>query len=320
MIHEKRHMKKISNIAESTERFPTPILTMGNFDGVHFGHQHIFHLVRERAQELNGTSIVLTFDPHPQRILFPERAFYLINHIEEKIEIIRNIGIDVLICMAFTKEFAQQDPEDFVRDILVKILHIREVYLGSDSRFGQGQQGSPELLGQWGAQYGFNVVVVPPITQHGNVVSSTRIRQLIRRGKVEDAAQLLNRPYALDGIVVPGSHRGSTLLGYPTANIAALHELLPQNGVYICQVIWKEHMYPAVVNVGTNPTFAQTKISVEAYLLNFHGDLYGERITAIFLKRIRDEQTFSDPQSLAEQIAQDTHTAEAYFHYLPFSS
>jgi riboflavin kinase/FMN adenylyltransferase len=286
---------------------------MGNFDGVHFGHQHIFHLVRNRAQELNGTSVVMTFDPHPQRILFPEREFYLINHIKEKIDIIRRIGIDVAIRMKFTREFAGQNPEDFVRNILVKALRIQEIYVGYDSHFGQRQQGSPALLRQWGNQYGFRTVIVPPISRNGYVVSSTKIRQCIREGKIEEAAILLNRPYALDGVVVAGKKRGASLLGFPTANIEVLHELLPKNGVYICQVIWKENVYPAVVNIGTNPTFRQAAITVEAYLLNFHKNLYGEQIKAVFLKRIRDEIVFSNPHDLAAQITQDTHAAETYF-------
>ena len=195
---------------------------IGNFDGVHFGHQHIFRLVRERALNVHGTSIVITFDPHPQRILFPEREFYLINHLEEKIEIIRNIGIDVLLSMAFTREFARQNPADFVREILVNTLHVKEIYVGYDSRFGKQKTGSTELLQHLGERYGFQVIIVPPICRDGNVVSSTHIRHLIRQGRVEDAAKLLNRPYALDGIVVSGAKRGASLLGYPTANIDVL--------------------------------------------------------------------------------------------------
>ncbi len=302
-----------SDIRDITEAFPHPILTMGNFDGVHFGHQHIFRLIRERAQHVHGTSIVLTFDPHPQRILFPEREFHLINRLEEKIAIIRRIGIDVLVCMAFTPAFASQDPADFVREVLVRTLHVQEIYVGYDNRFGKEKKGSTELLQELGEHYGFQVVIVPPIRRNGRLVSSTHIRHLIRQGQVEITAELLNRPYALDGIVVSGAHRGASLLSYPTANIDVLHELLPANGVYIAEVHWNKQVYPAVVNIGPNPTFAQTNISVEAYLLRFHGDLYGERIQAAFLKRIRDEMTFADPHALTEQITHDTQVAEAFF-------
>ncbi len=297
------------------EAFPIPILTMGNFDGVHRGHQHIFRLVKARAQELGGTSLVLTFDPHPQRILFPDKEFYLINLMEEKIEILRAIGIDVLICAAFTREFAAQDPKEFVRNFLVNTLHVQEIYVGYNSRFGKGKQGTPNALSRWGEEFGFRVTIVPPITWNGVTVSSTKIRQFLRQGLVEEAAQLLNRFYALDGEVVPGTQRGSTILGYPTANLAVQHELIPKKGVYIGQVIWKGNTWQAVVSIGTNPTFNQQELTVEVHILNFHENLYGERIKVIFLKRIRDEMVFSHPQHLANQIELDLQTAKAYFQY-----
>lgn len=306
-------MKIFSTLQEVTEVFPTPILTMGNFDGVHFGHQQIFQLVRERAQHLQGTSMVSTFDPHPQKVLFPDREFFLINHIEEKIEILRQIGIDVLVCMKFTRAFSQQNPEDFVREVLVNTLHVHEIYVGYDSRFGQHQQGDPEALIRWGQIYGFGVTIIPPINKDGIIVSSTKIRQLIRQGNVEEAGRLLNRPYAIDGHVIPGARRGSTILGYPTANLEILHELIPQRGVYICQVLWKELSYPAVVNIGVNPTFHHQHTSVEVHLLDFQGNLYGERLKVIFLKRIRDEISFPDHKALAAQIAQDVWAAKVYF-------
>jgi len=306
-------MRIFSTMNEIREAFPIPVATLGNFDGVHRGHQSLFRQVQERARQLRGTSMVLTFDPHPQKILHPEQAFYLINHREEKQEIIRQCGIDVLICMAFTREFAAQDPEEFVRQVLVGKLHIREMFVGYDSRFGQGKKGSPEMLKSLGERYGFRTIMIPPVAHHGFVVSSTKIRQLIRQGQVEQAAQLLNRPYTIDGSVVLGSQRGSHLLGYPTANIDVMHELIPKNGVYICYVRWNGHRYPAVVNIGSNPTFDAHAITVEAHLLDFHHDLYGEQISARFLKRIRDEMTFPNPQSLAEQIGHDVRIAEVYF-------
>lgn len=306
-------MKIFSTLQEVTEIFPTPILTMGNFDGVHFGHQHIFQLVRERAQHLQGTSMVLTFDPHPQKVLFPDREFFLINHIQEKREILGRIGIDVLICMKFTQAFSHQDPEEFVREVLVNTLHIHEIYIGYDSRFGQNHQGSPESLIHWGKVYGFGVTIIPPISKDDIIVSSTKIRQLIRDGDIEEASRLLNRPYAIDGRVISGARRGSTLLGYPTANLEVLHELIPKRGVYICRALWKDDAYPAVVNIGVNPTFHHQQTSVEAHLLDFQGNLYGERLKVIFLKRIRDEIFFPDHHALAAQIAQDVRTAKAYF-------
>ena len=292
---------------------PTPIVTMGNFDGVHFGHQAIFRQIKQRAQELHGTSVVLTFDPHPQKILYPDKEFYLINHREEKIDIIRGIGIDVVICMTFSKEFAAQGPETFIRDVLVGALRVKEVYVGHDSRFGRGQQGSPEMLKYWGEHYGFKAGIVPPIALHGETVSSTKIRQFIQEGKVEKAAEFLVRPYAVDGRVVSGAQRGASLLGYPTANIEVLHELIPKNGVYICHVLWNGQCYQAVANVGMNPTFHVQKRTVEAHLLDFDGNLYGERIQARFLRRVRDEIAFPNVQALAAKIGEDVRTAKAFF-------
>lgn len=307
-------MKIFSRIETITKAFPVSILTMGNFDGVHRGHQSLFRLVRTRAQQLGGTSLVLTFDPHPQKILFPEKEFFLINHMEEKIEIIRDIGVDVLICLPFTKEFAATDPKRFVREVLVNSLHVHEIYVGYNSRFGRQQRGTPQTLAEWGKEFGFQVTIVPPITWNGIIVSSTKIRQLLMAGEVETAAQLLNRSYAIDGEIVRGTQRGSTLLGYPTANVDVHHELIPKTGVYICRVIWNEQDLPAVVNIGTNPTFQQQDIiTVEVHILDFQKNLYGERIKVIFLKRLRNELIFSDPHNLIQQITQDVQAARIHF-------
>lgn len=306
-------MKIFSAIEQLTECFPSPILTMGNFDGVHLGHQHIFRLVKERAQQLNGTSVALTFDPHPRKVFFPDKEFFLINRMNDKIEIIQKIGISVLICAAFTPQFAAQPPEDFVRDALVNTLHVREVYLGYDSRFGRGKQGTPESLAESGKKFGFTVTIVPRITHDDIIVSSTKIRHLIRHGKVEDAARLLNRPYTLDGIVVSGTRRGTALLGYPTANLETPHELIPESGVYIGKVRWKERTLPAVINIGNNPTFHAASTTVEIHIFDFYDTLYGEYLNVSFLRRLRDEMTFPDHHALSRQIAQDTLAARAYF-------
>jgi riboflavin kinase/FMN adenylyltransferase len=287
---------------------------MGNFDGVHRGHQSLFRQVTTHARQIGGTSFVLTFDPHPQKILSPDKEFFLINHMEEKIEIIRDIGVDVLICLPFTQEFAATDPKTFVKNVLVNTLHIQEIYVGYNSRFGRQQRGTPQALTAWGKEFGFQVTVVPPITWKDMAVSSTKIRHLLTAGEVETAAQLLNRPYAIDGAVVRGTQRGSTLLGYPTANVDVHHELIPKTGVYICRVIRKEQSFPAVVNIGTNPTFQQYNlVTVEAHILDFQEDLYGEWIKVVFLRRLRDELVFSTPHALIQQIMQDVQVARAYF-------
>jgi riboflavin kinase / FMN adenylyltransferase len=306
-------MKIFSGADKIPQPFPHPVLTMGNFDGVHRGHQYLFQLVRDRARHIQGTSVVLTFDPHPQRILSPEAEFFLINHVEEKIEIIRTIGIDVLICTAFTPEFAATPPRQFVADTLVQKLGVQEVYVGQNSRFGRQQQGTAEALEEWGEEFGFRVIRVPPVIHHGVVISSTKIRQLLRQGLVDEAAQLLNRPYAVDGVVIAGRQRGSTLVGYPTANLAVKHELIPKNGVYIGQVIRNQQRLPAVVSIGTNPTFQQQELVVEVHILDFHESVYGEHLKVEFLQRLRDERMFSAPHALAQQISRDVERTKAYF-------
>ena len=306
-------MKIFWDVQAITESIPSPIVTMGNFDGVHAGHQALFRRIHQRAKEVHGTSCVITFDPHPQKVLFPEQELSLLNHLDEKIEIIQSYGIDLLLCLPFTPEFAEQAPRKFVQEVLVDALHVQEIYIGYDGRFGRGRDGSPEMLAALGKECGFHVSIIPPVVLNGIVVSSTKIRQCIQDGDVERAAELLNRPYALDGTVVYGTQRGAQLLGFPTANVEVIHELLPKKGVYVCFVRWKQQQFQAVVNVGINPTFRNSPLTVEAHLLNFDGNLYGEWIHVLFLKRLRDEVAFSTPEALAAQISADVDTARRYF-------
>ncbi len=306
-------MKIFWDVQAITEPLASPIVTMGNFDGVHAGHQALFRLIHQRAKEVQGTSCVITFDPHPQKVLFPDLELSLLNHLEEKVEIIQAHGIDLLLCMPFTPEFAAQNPRQFVKDVLVDTLHVREIFVGYDGRFGHGRDGSPEMLKLLGNEYGFDVTIMPPIVLNGMVVSSTKIRQFLQEGEVERAADLLNRPYALDGTVVYGTQRGSQLLGFPTANVEVIHELIPKKGVYVCYVQWKQQQFQAVVSVGINPTFRNSPLTVEAHLLDFDGNLYGEWIQVLFLKRLRDEVAFSTPQALAAQIGADVDAARRYF-------
>lgn len=309
-------MKIFNGINEAQGGFPAPVVSMGNFDGVHRGHQHMFRLVQQRADALNGTSCVITFDPHPQRVLFPDKPFFLINQMEEKIAIIREIGIDALFCIPFTPDFAASPPHDFVKQVLVERLRVQEIYIGQNSRFGAGQQGTAENLARWGERYGFTVRLVPPIRQDGDIISSTRIRRLLHAGDVARAAQFLARPYAVDGLVVQGTHRGTNLLGYPTANIDVRHELIPRRGVYICEVSWGRQCYPAVINIGTNPTFQPDgRTYVEVHLLDFQADLYGQRIRVLFHQRLRDEVKFATYQDLMDQIRQDVAEAHRFFHH-----
>jgi riboflavin kinase/FMN adenylyltransferase len=305
-------MKIIKGLENVQERFTYPVLTMGNFDGVHLGHQKIFELVRNRAREVGGTSIVLTFDPHPQKVLFPEKEFFLLNTLEEKIQIIEKIGIDVVICARFTREFANKSSYEFVKEILHEQLGVQEVYVGYDSTFGKGREGDTQELKYLGEKFGFKVVVVPPVQIKGKPVSSTRIRKLLKEGNVEEAALLLNRRYSIDGEVIQGKALGKKL-GFPTANLKLHHELIPKEGIYIVGVLWRNKLFKGALNIGFNPTFPNEKFSVEVHILDFDQDIYGERIKIIFYKRIRDEIAFSSVDELVRQIGQDVEITRKYF-------
>jgi riboflavin kinase/FMN adenylyltransferase len=296
--------------------YPKPVLALGNFDGVHLGHQAIFRQVLTRAQALGGTSMVFTFDPHPARVINPEKAPPLLTTFEQKMRLIAALGIGVGLRVRFTDTFARQPPEAFIRDILVDQIGVRHLVVGYDCRFGHRRAGTAELLQEMAETYGYQVTVVPPITEAGMMVSSSNIRQLVTQGQVEDANRLLGRYYAVEGTVIKGFQRGRTI-GFPTANVDVINDVIPQTGVYAVRVEWQEKRYDGVANVGYNPTFANQALSVEAHLFDFEADLYGESIRVEFLRKIRDERKFASVDDLTAQIARDSATAHgihAEFH------
>jgi len=299
------NMKIIDGIENITEKFPYPVLTIGNFDGIHLGHQAIFRMVVERAREKNGTSFVFTFDPHPLRIIAPERAPRLLTTFKDKVNLIKASGIDVLICANFTTEFAHIKAEDFVKDILVKTIGVKEIFIGSNYYFGRGRKGTPHLLREMGKEYGFDVAVVNEIKLNDVTISSSKIRSLIAKGKVEEAATLLGRCYSVEGIVISGAKRGKSLLGIPTANIATFNELLPKDGVYAATVMIDRETFGGAVNIGYNPTFEDKKFSFEVHIIDFNGELLGKTLRVNFVKRIRDEMKFSRIEDLAAQLRKD---------------
>lgn len=298
-------MKLIDGIENITEKFPYPVLTIGNFDGIHIGHQAIFRMVVERAKEKNGTSFVFTFDPHPLRIIAPERAPRLLITFKDKVNLIKDAGIDVLICINFTTDFAHIKAEDFIRDILVKTVGVKEVFIGSNYYFGRGRKGTPELLKEMGKGYGFDVTIVNEIKLNDVTISSSKIRSLIAKGKVEEAANLLGRHYSVEGVVIEGTKRGKSLLGIPTANIATFNELLPKDGVYATTVLIDGETYGGAVNIGYNPTFEDKKFSFEVHVIDFNGELLGKTLRVNFVKRVRDEMKFSRIEDLASQLRKD---------------
>ena len=298
-------------------------MTIGNFDGVHLGHQVIFRTLCQRAHEVGGTSIVLTFDPHPLKVLAPERCPLLITPTRKKLSIIQGCGVDVVVCLPFTRELADLTPDVFVEDVLVGTIGIREIYVGYNFAFGKGRQGSIALLQELGQRHGFRVHVVEPIALEGRVVSSSIIRQWIQQGQVDEAALLLGRLYSITGTVVEGYQKGREL-GFPTANVRSTDELIPGRGVYAVMVDWREQRYEGVANIGFNPTFGRAQLSVEIHLFNFSQQLYGETVEVSFVKKIRDERAFPSVADLVKQIGQDVATAHTllatYRHHAALGS
>ncbi len=303
-------MRIVRGIKNFSEKLPNPILTLGNFDGVHLGHQAIFKKVVERARESRGTSMAFTFEPHPLKVLAPERSPQLLNTFHGKMRLFEAAGIELVICANFTRAFADQHPEDFARDVLHKQLNVKEVYVGYDYAFGKGREGSIESLKRMGAVHGFTVGVIDPVQVGGVVVSSSAVRDHISNGRVDEAARFLGRNYSIEGEVVHGSHRGQTL-GFPTANLKTANELVPAFGVYAVLARLEGHqLRKGVASVGIRPTFDSGPVSVEVYLFDFHDDLYGKEMEIEFVKRLRGEEKFSNVDSLVRQIRLDVEHAQ----------
>jgi riboflavin kinase/FMN adenylyltransferase len=298
-------MRLIDGIENLNKKYPYPVLTIGNFDGVHLGHQAIFRMIKERAKQKNGTSMVFTFEPHPLTVIAPERAPKLLTTFKDKISLIKAYGIDVTICANFTSEFANIKAEDFVRDILSKKIGVKEVFIGSNYHFGKGRKGNPELLKEMGKECGFRVKIVEEIKLNDTPLSSSKIRSLIAKGKVREAAAFLGRNYSVEGVIIEGAKRGRSLLNIPTANISTTNELLPKDGVYAVTVNLEGKTYGGAVNIGCNPTFREKKFSFEVHILDFDADILGRTIRINFIERIRDEMKFSKVEELGAQMRRD---------------
>jgi riboflavin kinase/FMN adenylyltransferase len=299
----------INDLHQIHQPFPNPVLTIGNFDGVHLGHQSLFCKIQERSRAIRGTSTVMTFHPHPTTVLRPAKAPRQIIADESKAELIFRCGVEVLLLLPFSWEFAQIPARDFVKDILVDRIGMKEIVIGYDYTFGRKREGNIETLKELGADWGFAVYIHPPVMVKGQPVSSTRIRELILSGAMEEAKALLGRPFSLSGRVIPGKNIGRKVLGFPTANLEPREKLLPQRGVYVVRVDTESGAYYGVTNVGFNPTFSGKHISVETYLFDFDQTLYDQLITVYFLKRLRGEKAFSGPEALKAQIQKDIELA-----------
>jgi riboflavin kinase/FMN adenylyltransferase len=305
-------MELVKNIDQIEKPYKNAVITIGNFDGVHIGHQALFHEVIEKADTIGGTSIVMTFDPHPVRVLKQNGHLPLITLNEQKIELIENSGIDVLICIQFNKAFAAISAKDFVEDLLLKCIGMKAIVVGKDYTFGKNREGNLDLLRTFADKLGFEVIVADWVqTANGlpNRISSTRTRELVMAGDVDEARKLLGRYYQIRGTVGKGRDRGGKLLGFPTANITLHDELCPKNGVYAVTVDCMEKKHQGVANIGYSPTFDDGLFSVEVHILDFNENIYGQKIRVNFVQRIRDEIKFSNIAELSDAIRNDIETA-----------
>ncbi|RQW85345.1 MAG: bifunctional riboflavin kinase/FAD synthetase [Geobacter sp.] len=291
-------------IEEIPGKFPHAVVTVGNFDGVHLGHRAIFKKISQSAAESGGVSVVVTFAPHPLKVLAAERDFRLITTYAEKERLIAESGIDVLVIVPFTREFSAVPAEVFVRNILVGSIGMRSLVVGFDYVFGRNREGNVSLLRRLGEELGFTVDVLDQVGNSETGFSSSMVREMISAGDVRGVLPLLGRYFSVGGEVVHGFHRGKQL-GFPTANIEVEEDLLPKPGVYAVKVEGDGWVCDGACNIGNNPTFYGSSVTVEAHLLDFDADLYGSRLRVYFVERVRDEREFTDVFSLQEAIRND---------------
>jgi riboflavin kinase/FMN adenylyltransferase len=300
----------IRGLEKLNKYYPNTVLTIGNFDGVHLGHQKILLGVVKRSKEIKGTSMAVTFEPHPIKVLAPERELRILTTFNEKAKLIEDLGLDVLLCIKFTKEFAGLLADEFIEKVLVKKINVKEIVVGTNYNFGKNKQGTIDLLRRRGRKFGFGVSVIRYARLNKHVVSSSKIRSLLSLGAVHDISNFLGRAYSIEGLVIKGKGRGQKLLNIPTANITTPVEIAPKEGVYAVRAGFDGYIFDGVANIGKNPTFGNSDVSYEVHLFNFSGNLLGETIRIYFIARIRNEKRFPDPSSLEKQILNDIEHAK----------
>jgi riboflavin kinase/FMN adenylyltransferase len=305
-------IKGIENLKRSLRN---PVVTLGNFDGVHLGHQKIFERVKEEASRIRGEAVVITFEPHPLKVLSPEHFLPLLTPFRKKMMLIEKSGMETVLCLQFSLTFSEISPGEFIKNILVERVKVRKVIIGYNYHFGNKQGGDAQSLIQAGEIFHFEVEVVEALKIDQTIVSSSRIRDFIQKGEVEKASKLLGRDYPMIGKVIEGSKRGHSL-GFPTANLEISDELYPKTGVYAVEVVWNHRVFNGLANVGFNPTFLsaqgekEKRFSLEVYILDFNQEIYGDEIQVNFKKRIRDEVRFDSPSHLIDQIQKDVQWAQ----------
>ena len=294
-------------------RWHNPVLALGNFDGLHRGHAKIIDRVRRRAGERGGTPAAITFDPHPSRVIRPDKAPPLLMTTGQRLEALGRAGMQGVAVVRFTQEMSGWDPETFVRTVLVEWLHVVEVWVGANFLFGHDRAGTFTVLRSLGARYGFRAEKIDAVRYKDFVVSSTRIRRLLAEGRVDEAGALLGHHYFIDGTVVHGAARGREI-GFPTANLDTPNELLPPAGVYATTAAVAGIEHPSVTNIGMRPTFGDVdRVHVETHLLDASRDLYDARVRLSFVQRLRDERAFPDVDALRAQIEADCRAARRLF-------
>jgi riboflavin kinase/FMN adenylyltransferase len=304
-------MKIYRKLSEIEKPFHNTFVTIGNFDGVHLGHQMLFSEVVGRAYREKGLSVAITFEPHPIQVLQPERGLKFISTSEQKVELIELAGIDVLVIIPFTRELAAKSADEFVETILIGQIGVKELVVGYDYAFGKGRQGDIPFLREKGRNKGFTVHVVEPYYVEGMLVSSSKIRELVSQGRMRDARKLLGRYYQIRGEVKVGKQRGGPVVGFPTANLHLSEEdLCPRRGVYVTQVVYEGKCYGGVLNIGYNPTFGEERLSAETHIFDFDQDIYGKKIKINLLRFLRDEIKFTGVDQLNRQIQADIEQAK----------
>src|SRR3990170_5420978 len=302
-------MEIIRGLEELEKSYPNTVITIGNFDGLHLGHQKIIQTVIRKSEEIYGTSMVVTFDPHPMKVLAPEKEVKLLTTPKERERLIRSIGINVLLCITFNKEFSHLQPDEFIENVLVNKINVKKVIVGQNYAFGKARKGTTELLRRRGRKYGFNVKVVRHAKVNGEVVSSSKIRSFLSMGQVFEASTFLGRAYTIEGNVIRGAGRGEKLLHIPTANITTPNELVPKEGVYAVRIGLKGSFFDGVANIGKKPTFGDADTGYEVHIFNYTGNLLGEHLRIHFVDWIRDQRSFPDALSLEKQIRNDIEYA-----------
>ena len=303
------HGTENANISRPT------VLTLGVFDGLHLGHQQIMQTVVERAKVVGAAATAITFDPHPRAVLHPESAPPLLQTLDQRLANFEVLGIEQAIVVPFTHEFAAQPAEDFLNNIIRDRLHAKEVYLGKGFAFGKNRGGNITLLREMSEKLGFIADEVDEVQIRGQRISSSKIRDLLADGHVNLARRMLGRPYGVEGVVIRGNRRGHTI-GFPTANLKPHNRVIPRYGVYATATLIDGTWRKSITNIGVRPTFeSDADPSIESYIFDFDGDLYGDVLRVRFLYRIRDERKFNGIDELKTQIEKDTRVARNYFHH-----